>query len=95
MDHDGDHFGPAAVIKSSSVHITDLQMLIMSINKRGRPEFQSEREGEIHRETELENVCSATNHGKPNESLDSIPNHNAKVKYPRSHMCMATLHDWH
>lgn len=32
-------------------------------------------------ETELENVCNATNHGKPNESFDSISNHNAKGKY--------------
>lgn len=69
------------MIKSLSVHIIDLQIPIMSITKRATsPKLQPERK-EKHMETELENVCNATNHGKPNESFDSISNHNAKGKY--------------
>jgi hypothetical protein len=65
------------MIKSSSVHIIDLQIPIMSITKRATsPNLQPERKGE-----KLENVFNATNHGKPNESFDSISNHNAKGKY--------------
>jgi hypothetical protein len=49
----------------------------MSITKRATsPKLQQERKGE-----KLENVFNATNHGKPNESFDSISNHNAKGKY--------------
>ncbi|KAJ6374664.1 hypothetical protein OIU78_030205 [Salix suchowensis] len=69
-----------------------MEIQIMSTTENTSPNVQPNTTSSM-RKSELENVCTASNHRNPNESSDPIvSNQNACGKYPSSHLCMA-LHE--